>query len=97
MNNGHWVLLALIIPLIAGGLVVYIVFRPMLALRHNLRKDGHYPVYMRLAHSLSGIGLDLLKVGVFVIAYSGSCNLGFTRHFTGNALQPRECRFVYQR
>lgn len=50
-----------------GFVVVSMVFRPLRQTRQKLREDTQSPVYARLGQSGTGMILDLLKVGLFVL------------------------------
>lgn len=50
-----------------GGIATTMAFRPMHQFRDNLRQNGHFPVYLRLGRSLTGIVYDLLKIGLFLL------------------------------
>jgi len=61
------VISTLALLLAIGGIATSLAFRPMRQFRDNLRQDGHFPVYLRLGRSLTGITYDLLKIALFML------------------------------
>lgn len=64
---GSRIFLTLVVLLAVGAAVAAFAFRPMQNLRQKLREDGHFPIYLRLGRSISGLAMDLAKVGLFVL------------------------------
>ncbi len=60
---------SLILCLILAGslLLVHFIFKPIRNAREELRRDGEFATYMRLARSVLGLVLDLAKVAIFVL------------------------------
>ena len=62
-----WTVVKIALLIGGGWLAATFMFRSLSITRENLRRDGSFPVYSRLGHSVAGLAIDLLKVGLFTV------------------------------
>ncbi len=71
-NKLFRVLISLALIIAVSLALSKLAFSPVSSLRKNLRQDGEYAVYNRLAKSIVGVALDLAKVAMFLLLSIGA-------------------------